>query len=95
VNPGDYKVVVYIYVNYVQGWEGWWGPKPYYTSPLNGINSDGSWTCDITTGGDDAYATRIKAFLVPNSCTPPELGRGSGEPNLGDAVAQCSASRSP
>jgi hypothetical protein len=56
----DYQVLVYIYVS------GWWN-KPTWASPLTAIDSDGSWTCNITTGGEsDTFATRIIAFLVPN-----------------------------
>jgi hypothetical protein len=55
----DYKVLAYIYVS------GWWN-KPTWAKPLTSINSGGAWTCDITTGGGDIYATRIIAFLVPN-----------------------------
>lgn len=44
VKPSDYKVAVYIYV------AGWW-TKPYWDRPLTTIQSDGSWICDITTGG--------------------------------------------
>ncbi len=56
----DYKVLTYIYVS------GWWN-KPTWANPLTSINSDGGWTCDITTGGaGDMLATRIIAFVIPN-----------------------------
>lgn len=56
----DHKVLVYIYVY------GWWN-KPSWASPLTSINSDGSWTCDITpVVPSDTFATQIIAFLVPN-----------------------------
>lgn len=64
VNPVNYKVAAYIFVS------GWW-TKPYFSSPLTTINSDGSWECDITTGGMDQNATEIAAFLVPNGYNPP------------------------
>jgi hypothetical protein len=64
VDPTDCMVSVCIYV------EGWW-TKPYQTFPLTTIMEDGSWTCDITTGGNDQDATRIIAFLVPQGYTPP------------------------
>jgi YVTN family beta-propeller protein len=64
VDPGDHKVAVYIYVS------GWW-TKPYWDAPLTAIQSDGSWSCDITTGGMDQFATQIAAFLVPNGFSPP------------------------
>jgi hypothetical protein len=69
VEPDDYKVTVYINVS------GWW-TKPYSGQPLTTINSDGSWSCDITTGGIDQCATEIIAFLVPNGYSPPA---GSGQ----------------
>lgn len=56
----DYKVLVYIDVS------GWWN-KPTWANPLTLIQSDGSWTCDITTGGiSDTFATQLIAFLVPH-----------------------------
>lgn len=56
----NYKVLVYIYVG------GWWN-KPTWGNPLTSINPDGSWICNITTGGaSDTLATEIIAFLIPN-----------------------------
>ena len=69
VNPPDYKVAVYIYVS------GWW-TKPYWDYPLTPINNDGTWTCDITTGGIDQNATKIAAFLVPDGYDPPLMYGG-------------------
>jgi len=68
VTPADYKVAVYIKVG------GFWWTKPYWTSPLTVIKSNGSWTCDITTGGNDETATEIAAYLVPNGYNPPLMG---------------------
>jgi len=65
--PGDYKVAGYIRVG-----GGWWN-KPTWANPLTPIQGDGSWTCDITTGGNDPDATEIAAYLVPNGYTPPEM----------------------
>lgn len=65
VEPGDYGVAVYIKVH-----GGWW-TKPYWNNPVSVIACDGSWVCDITTGGDDLLATDIAAFLVPLTYTPP------------------------
>jgi hypothetical protein len=65
VTPADYRVAVYIFV---QGWF----TKPTYADPLTVIQNDRTWTCDITTGGADAYATKIAAFLVPLGYTPPQ-----------------------
>jgi hypothetical protein len=66
VNPPDYKVAVYIFVEGA----GWW-TKPTFAQPLTPIESDSTWTCDITTGGSDIYATKIHAFLLPNGVDPP------------------------
>ncbi|MEA1865919.1 MAG: dockerin type I domain-containing protein [Euryarchaeota archaeon] len=66
VTPADYKVAVYIYVS------GWW-TKPTFAEPLTSVQGDGNWRCDITTGGVDQYATRIKAYLVPDGYTPPKM----------------------
>ncbi len=59
VNPSNYAVAAYIYV---PGFG--WVTKPTCAQPLTAIQSDGSWNANITTGGGDANATRIAAFLV-------------------------------
>lgn len=69
VRPVDHKIVVYIYVPGA----GWW-IKPYFGSPLTYLANNGSWICDITTGGSDASATQIAVYLIPNSYSPPLLG---------------------
>lgn len=66
VNPADYKVAAYIYV------VGKWWTKPYWDRPLTPIKQDGTFSFDYTTGGADEQATKIIAFLVPNSLTPPQ-----------------------
>jgi len=63
-NPPDNKVIVYTYVS------GWW-IKPTFANPRTAIQPDGSWSTDITTGGIDKKATKITAFLIPNSYKPP------------------------
>jgi hypothetical protein len=65
IAPGDYGVAVYIKVH-----GGWW-TKPYWNNPVTAIACDGSWVCDITTGGDEPLATDIAAFLIPLTYTPP------------------------
>jgi hypothetical protein len=81
VNPADYKVAVYIYV---PGAGGWW-TKPTFAYPLTSIRSNGTWTCDITTGGIDHLATQIAAFLVPNGYYPP---RRDGHSSLPGALLE-------
>jgi hypothetical protein len=68
--PKDYAVAVYIYVN-----GGWWS-KPTWAGPKTSIGCDGTWVCDITTGGVDQDAIQIAAFLVPVSVEAP-LASGS------------------
>lgn len=89
VIPADYKVAVYIKVA-----SGWW-TKPYAATPLTLILPDGSWVCDITTGGSDTLATEIAAFLIPNSYTPPMVLNATVLPaELGNnAVAQTTVTR--
>jgi exo-beta-1,3-glucanase (GH17 family) len=65
IAPGDYGIAVYIKVL-----GGWW-TKPFWNDPVTSINCDGSWVCDITTGGEDTQATDIAAFLIPLTYTPP------------------------
>lgn len=90
VDPAAHKVAVYIYVN------GWW-TKPYWEAPLTPLRPDGSFECDITTGGHDEFATRIVAYLVPNGYMPPLL---AGEAELPaeletHALAKAEATRAP
>jgi hypothetical protein len=89
--PSDFKVAVFIEVR-----GGWW-TKPCWARPLTLINPDGSWSCDITTGGVDEEATEIAAFLVPNAYSPPLLsGQSSLPAELRDeAVAEARAQRIP
>jgi len=85
VAPADYRIAVLIYVG------GWW-TKPYWSESgrLTPISADGTWTCDITTGGVDETATRIAAYLVPKGYLPPIAGGDSVVPP--EIVAQAVAS---
>jgi hypothetical protein len=65
-NPASQKVAVFIYVPSA----GWWS-KPYCDPQLTPIQPDGSWSADITTGGADAFATKITALLVEDSYHEP------------------------
>ncbi len=67
VLPSLYRVAVYIYVN------GCWWTKPTFTEPLTRLNCDGSFVCDITTGGNDPDATFIRAYLLPATYNPPSV----------------------
>jgi exo-beta-1,3-glucanase (GH17 family) len=88
IDPNEYKVAVYIYVR------GWW-TKPYWSKPLTPINIDGSWVCDITTGGVDERATKIAAYLLPNGYNPPSRSGQRTLPNELDenAVAKIVTTR--
>jgi exo-beta-1,3-glucanase (GH17 family) len=66
----DYRVAVYAKVG-----GGWW-TKPYWDYPLTLITPDGTWACDITTGGSDQNATEIIAFLVSAGYDPPSMSGG-------------------
>jgi len=57
---------------------------------------DGSWECDVTTGGNDPCGTKIVAFLIPKSFSPPQLAGGPTLPATLDknAVANAEIDRS-
>ncbi|MGQ9732990.1 MAG: hypothetical protein ACUVX8_17165 [Candidatus Zipacnadales bacterium] len=71
VDRAKYNVIVYIQVS------GQWWPKPYFADPDTPIQSNGTWKCDIVTGGHDQDATRIFAGLAPKSYIQP-LGPHTG-----------------
>ena len=87
VNYADYCVAVYIQVDEV-----WW-TKPTYASPTCPIAPDGTFTCDITTGGCDRYATAVKAFLMPKGKTPSICGPCQCAPQNPDSVASTTKTR--
>jgi Secretion system C-terminal sorting domain len=66
VNTKNFKVAVYIFVEGA----GWW-IKPRFTQALTTIQPDSTWSVDITTGGNDRFTTRIRAFLVHDGFNPP------------------------
>src|SRR5258708_6137797 len=59
VSPAAYSVAVFIYVPGA----GWYS-KPFCSPQLTPIQTNTSWTADITTGGSDQYATKITVLLV-------------------------------
>jgi hypothetical protein len=90
VTTTQYKVAVYIFV-----W-GWYN-KPTWGSPATAIQPNGTWVTDITTGGNDELATKIAAFLIPDTYNPPLM---NGEANLpqalyNNAVTHVEAERQP
>lgn len=48
-----------------------WYTKPTCGAPLTIIDTNGSWTADITTGGADQNATQIAALLVSSNYNQP------------------------
>ncbi len=91
VKPSEYNVAVYIKVG-----SGWW-TKPYLNSPLTLIGLDGSWTCNIVTGGVDQEATQIAAYLLPAEYDPPLMTGGSTLPDTLEmnSVAKVTVTRTP
>lgn len=84
VDPSSYVIEVYIKVN------GKWWTKPYFSDPFTKLEADRSWVCDTTTGGQDAWATEVAAFLVPKGVSA-DLASGTAEippAVFGKAVAQ-------
>jgi len=84
VDPANYRIVIYIKVGST-----WWA-KPYANSPMTPIKSNGSWICDITTGGIDETATEIRGFVVLATWT---FSGTNTLPNAADYVAATSATR--
>ncbi|HEX2905257.1 MAG TPA: hypothetical protein VHO69_00245 [Phototrophicaceae bacterium] len=74
ISSADYRVAVYIQVS-----GGWWN-KPTWAQPTVPIHADGSWLCDITTGGHDQEATELAAFVVPRTYAPPLVSGDSALP---------------
>jgi len=68
---------------YIKVAGGWW-TKPAWDAPLTPIAADGAWNTDIVTGGQDADATEIRAYLVPRKFTVP---LASGESTLSASLA--------
>ncbi len=73
VVPADYRVAVYLFA------EGWHS-KPYLNNLLTTIQSDGTWTTNVTTGGCDQLATRFAAFLLPVGVDPTPLSGAAALP---------------
>ncbi len=65
VHVKEYALAVFLKVGV-----SWW-TKPYWDFPKTGIHEDGSWECDVTTGGLDRSATEYVVYLIPASYDPP------------------------
>jgi exo-beta-1,3-glucanase (GH17 family) len=92
VLQSDYRVVVYIFV---PGFG--WVVKPTSAAPLSTIQSDGTWSADVVTGGTDNLATQIAAFLIPLTYSPPLLFGVASLPVglFNNSVAHLQVGRSP
>lgn len=69
VEPNEHRVAVYIFVPGISP-EGWWN-KPYFDNPKTVPDCNSNFSCDITTGGVDQTATKIRAYLVSKNYNPP------------------------
>lgn len=78
---------------YIQVGSGWW-TKPTFATPSSVIGPDGSWACNIVTGGVDYTAQTVAAFLLPDTVGAPPASGGALPPGLSSAVASVVASRS-
>ncbi len=89
VTPRDCRVVTLIEVN-----GGWWS-KPYWDKLLTMISTSGGWKTDITTGINDKYATKARAYLVPKDyIPPPSKGEQTVPPELAaNALAMAEITR--
>jgi exo-beta-1,3-glucanase (GH17 family) len=86
--PADNYVAAFIHV------EGGWWTKPYWSSPETLIGCDGTWTTDITTGGDDPQADQIIAFVLPANFQVPLAYGGALDASIpSNAIAQISVTR--
>lgn len=92
VDESKNSIVIYIHV---PGW-GWW-VKPYFAWPITTISPDHTWCADITTGGQDAYSTKIAAFVIPKTYSPPLLGKSSEIPKevFDNSIAWTMVERGP
>lgn len=84
VDPEKVRVAVYIRV-----FGGWW-TKPYWDAPATPIAPDGTFSVNITTGGQDDQASDVVALLIPAEYYPPGL---RGEPELPAELLQKALAR--
>jgi hypothetical protein len=52
-----------------------------------------SWSCNITTGGDDIHATVIRAYLIPKTFSPPVVQNATTLPTELDQQAVAKAEK--
>jgi len=88
VDYGQYRVAIYIQI---EG-SGWW-TKPTFASPTVPINSDGTFSADVTTGLLDTRATLFYAAVIPAITTPPQASGAASLPVVSGSVASTSLER--
>ena len=84
VDPEKVRIAAYIRVR-----GGWW-TKPFWDAPTTPVATDGTFTVNVTTGGEDEQASEIVAFLIPAEYYPPGL---RGEPELPAELLQKALAR--
>jgi hypothetical protein len=89
-DPATNAVAVFIYMPCAN----WWS-KPNCSPALTPIQADGTWSCNVTTGGIDNLATNFVALLVSTNYSQPCVEGLSALPAnvLAQALASASASR--
>lgn len=92
VEPQDFQVAAYLWVESAH----WWS-KPSSQRPATELESDGSFSVDVTTGGNDGAATRYLVALLPREVSPPVLEGAEQIPPqaLAEAVASAEIERVP
>ena len=100
VNPANYRVVVFINKGPQDDSSlSSWSSEPGCASGhsiLTTIQSNGTWTADITNVGNDENATQIAAYVVPATSSPPCITSSTCLPAsiLQQSVANTLATRS-
>ena len=95
-NLSGYVTNAYITTNCVAAFifvGGGWYNKPYCNPQLTPIQSNGSWTANITTANSDTNATEIAAFLVPTNYNQPCVNGAPGLTNTPQVEAAAYAVR--
>jgi hypothetical protein len=82
VTPARYRVAVFIYLD-SQGWFS----KPTCAQTTVPIASDGTWSAETVTGGSDAKATEIRAYLLPVTFTQACVLEAGGIPETTERAA--------
>lgn len=66
----QYKAACFLY-------RGGWYNKPYWNRPGTSIRADGRFSCDVSTGNGDEYATMYTVYIIPIGLEIPLLSGGS------------------